>query len=120
MHASDSNKIPCVRALLKHGVETEAVNHTGRTALSQAAANGHKIPVKLLLKAGANINSQDVSGNTPLARAAAAKHDAVVRFLLENGADPNLVDEDETPFEKARDRHLDDVVKVFQEVLKFG
>ncbi|KAL8793017.1 MAG: hypothetical protein Q9195_004421 [Heterodermia aff. obscurata] len=121
MHASEENKIPCVRALLKHGVETEAVNNMGGTALSQAAVHGHKIPVKLLLKAGANINTQDSSGNTPLARAAAAKHDAVVRFLLENGADPDLADEDEeTPFEKARDRHLDDVVKVFQEVLKLG
>ena len=121
MHASEENKIPCVKALLKHGVETEAVNNTGGTALSQAAAHGHKIPVNLLLKAGANVNTQDSTGNTPLARAAAAKHDAVVRFLLENGADPDLADEDEeTPFEKARDRHLDDVVKVFQEVLKLG
>ena len=121
MHASSENNIACVRDLLKHGVEIEAVNITGATALSQAAAHGHKIPVKLLFKAGANINTQDSSGNTPLARAAAAKHDAVVRFLLENGADPDLADEDEeTPFEKARDLHLDDVVKVFQEILKIG
>ena len=73
------------------------------------------------MKAGADINIQDRGGNTPLARAAAGGHDAVVRFLLENGANPDIADEDEeTPFEKSRDQHLDGVVKVFQEVLKMG
>ena len=74
---------------------------------------------KILLKNKANINAQDEKGNTPLALAAANNHDAVVRFLLESGADAELGDEDEeTPFEKARDKHMDQIVGVFREVLK--
>lgn len=62
---------------------------------------------------------QDKKGNTPLALATTNNHDAVVRFLLKSGADANLPDEDEeTPFEKARDNHMDQMLEIFREVLE--
>ena len=105
--AADAGHTKSVRMLLDKGASLKHADNEGRTALSLAAAKGHKVVVKLLLKNGAAINAQDKKGNTALAVAAEKGHDAVVRFLLESGADAEIADEDEeTPFEKARDGHL--------------
>ena len=117
--ASSNRHTKCVRALLAKGANVEATDKEGQTALSLAAMNGHRVVAKLLLKNKAHINVQDQKGNTPLALAFENNHDAVVRFLLESGADPDLPDEDEdedeeNPFEKARDRHMDQIVRVFR------
>lgn len=132
--ANERDQTKCIKMLLAHTppAANDIPDKEGNTALHLAAAKGNKIAAKMLLKAGAargvegnkaGINMQNKQGNTPLALASVGgseRHEAVVRLLLENGADAELSDEDqETPFEKARDRHLDTVVNVFKEVLKF-
>jgi ankyrin repeat protein len=113
--ASRKGHVKTVRLLLANGANVKHTNKLGRTALCEAATNGEKINAKLLLKHGAEIDVQDNSGNTPLALAAVGKHDAVVRLLLENKADTTIADEnEETPFEKVRDMHIDEVMKVFK------
>ena len=119
LRAADAGHTKCIRMLLGKGANLTHADHEGRTALSLAAFKGHKVVAKLLLKNNAEIDAQDKQGNTPLALAAANNHDAVVRLLLESGADADLADEDEeTPFVKARDRHMDQILTVFKEVLK--
>ncbi|MCJ1226263.1 Ankyrin repeat domain-containing protein 44 [Toensbergia leucococca] len=118
VHAILTGETNNMRLLLTKGADLEKVNQEGNTALGLAAAKGHKVMVKVLLKHGAKINVQDKKGNTPLALAVENGHDPVVRLLLENGADTEVADVDEeTPFEKARDRHLDLVLKMFRDVL---
>ena len=131
--AGEEDRTKCVKMLLGHypPAAVDIADENGNTALHLAAAKGNKIAAKMLLKGGggggaednkADINMQNQLGNTPLALAAVGggdRNEAVVRLLLESGADAELSDEDqETPFEKARDRHLDAVVGVFKEVLK--
>ena len=133
--ACEADRTKCVKLLLaqeEHAPKIELLDIDGNTALHLAAAKGNKIPAKMLLrhqqlqKEQKNvdiINVQNKKGNTALALAAVEgnsdRNEAVVRLLLENGADPAVEDEDlETPFEKARDRHLDGIVGVFKEVLK--
>lgn len=131
--ASECDQTKCMKMLLARTppADNDIADLNGNTALHLAAAKGNKIAAKMLLKGGwgrgdrdnkADINMQNKQANTPLALAAVGgseRHEAVVRLLLENGADAELQDEDEeTPFEKARDRHLDAVVGVFKEVLK--
>jgi ankyrin repeat protein len=60
-----------------------------RTALHDAAANGHKLVVKLLLERGADPNIRCEGDNaTPLHFAVEKQHFAVIRLLVEHGADP--------------------------------
>lgn len=119
LRAASHGHVKCVRMLLAKNANVRCTDNESRTALHCAAANGQKVAAKVLLKSKANINEQDKTGNSPLALAAAGNHDAVVRFLLESDADADLADEDEeTPFEKARDKPMDQIAEVFREVLQ--
>lgn len=64
---------------------------TGRTALSEAAIQGHLEVIRLLLERGADLDWRDRAvGFTPLGWAANQGHESCVEALLEAGADPNL------------------------------
>ncbi|XP_059153281.1 uncharacterized protein LOC131939048 [Physella acuta] len=82
-----------VQTLLDHGVDTEAVDVSGNTALCRAADtfedNAHL--VRLLIKAGAKVNHPNTSGLTPLMVAAQRLNVETVEVLLENAADVNEV-----------------------------
>lgn len=84
-----------VRELLGQGVNVNAVDAEGRTALDFAAFNGHLEILKDLLKAGAVVDVRDSMGRTPLMYASTGPFPESVLLLLENGADPNAVDSDE-------------------------
>ncbi len=58
-----------------------------RSALHEAAGNGHIEIVKLLLEKGADVNIRENCGATPLHRAAHGGHTKVMKILLQNGAD---------------------------------
>ena len=74
-----------VEALLGMGVNVNAADAEGRTALVFAAFNGHSNILLELLEAG---------DFTALMHAAAEGHLEVVKVLLANGADPGLKDID--------------------------
>lgn len=83
-----------LKRLLEDGVDLEAKDKYGRTALSRAAREGYQKGVESLIESGANLDSKDMNGWTPLSWAAYNGHETVVESLLEKGA--NLESRDES------------------------
>ena len=79
-----------VRRLLKEGVEVNARDGDGATALLWASYRDAGETVDALLRAGANVNLANDLGATPLWAASQNGSAAMVRRLLEAKADPNL------------------------------
>jgi uncharacterized protein len=78
-----------VRALLQTGVNVNAAQVDGTTALHWAAYNEDAETVALLLRAKANVNAVNRYGVPPLALACTNGNAAIVKLLLEAGADAN-------------------------------
>lgn len=64
------------------------VNHTGWTALHYAASRGRLEVVRTLVDHSAYIDAQSPNRTTPLMMAARAKSREVCQFLIDEGADP--------------------------------
>jgi ankyrin repeat protein len=67
--------------LLKEEPDINATTDDGRTALHEAAANGHDGVVRLLLESNADIEMKDAEGLTALYDAESNGHEEVVRLL---------------------------------------
>jgi ankyrin repeat protein len=78
-----------VRTLLETGVDVNASQVDGTTALHWAAYHDDAEMVALLVEAGADVNAVNEYGMPPLAQACVNGDAAVVKLLLEAGADPN-------------------------------
>ncbi len=92
--ALENSRTDIFKALLDFGVDVNARNETGRTALT--AAVGGKTEelaftmTKFLIDSGANVNTKTTDdAATPLMFASQAPYKSVIRLLLENGADIN-------------------------------
>lgn len=81
-----ADDIENVREMIKGGVDVNAPNQQGSTALHIAALNGRLTLVEELLKNGAQVNITNRWGYTPLQDAIRNKQKEVKQFLLENGA----------------------------------
>lgn len=105
-----------VASLLKNGVDVNAAQSDGATALHWAAYLNDAETTGLLLRAGANVNARNDLGVTPLALAAQQGGAAVIEQLLKAGAKPNdpvnFVDAGETPLMHAARSGSVDAVKV--------
>jgi ankyrin repeat protein len=75
-------------ALIAQGVDVNAAQVDGMTALHWAAYHDDLETAKLLVKAGASVKAANRYGVTPLALACANGNEAMVTLLLEAGADP--------------------------------
>ena len=80
-----------VRALLGRGVDVNASEPDGTTALHWAAHQGDLDVLDLLLGAGVNVRAANRYGVTPLPLACENGNAAVIERLLIAGADPNVV-----------------------------
>ena len=78
-----------VRALMKPGVDVNAPDGDGSTALHWASYRDDLESTDLLIRAGANVNAANALGATPLWIASENKNAAIVRSLLAAGGNPN-------------------------------
>jgi ankyrin repeat protein len=92
-------------------------DYNGRTALHEAAYEGHTTTVEILIALGADVNSKDHKDNTPLHDASHKGHGDVVNILLANSAKPDDKNVDgKTPLDMARKRR--DIVELLCETLE--
>lgn len=72
-----------IKKLIDAGVDLDAQNNCGETALMRAASNGTAQVVKLLLKAGSNVFLLDRSGKNALYWASSMNRDFIVQILAQ-------------------------------------
>jgi uncharacterized protein len=87
--AAERRDRAALRAELTRGVDVNAAQVDGTTALHWAVHYDDAETAALLVKAGANVNAVNRYGVPPLALACTNGNAAVVRLLLEAGADAN-------------------------------
>ncbi|KAK4209963.1 ankyrin repeat-containing domain protein [Rhypophila decipiens] len=95
-HASISGHKAVMEYLMSKGVNLNAVDNLGRSALMRACEAGHLELVKILLMAHrsdikSEINKRDRSGRTAFDLAAENGDAKVLEYLLLHGADPQMV-----------------------------
>jgi uncharacterized protein len=90
IEAAKSVDKDALRTLLKQGVNVNAVEADGATALHWASYRDDLEGADLLIRAGARVNVANDLGATPLWTASLNGSAAMVRRLLDAGADPNL------------------------------
>jgi ankyrin repeat protein len=110
--AAERRDRAAIRAELGRGVDVNATQVDGTTALHWAAYYDDAETAALLVKSGANVNAANHYGVPPLTLAATNGNAAIVRLLLEAGADPNAVTKGgETPLMLAARSGSVDAVK---------
>lgn len=87
--AAEKQDAAAVRALLEKGVDVNAPQADGMTALHWAAYHDDSGTAKLLVAAGADAQAANRYGVTPLSLACTNGNTAIVELLLEAGVDPN-------------------------------
>jgi ankyrin repeat protein len=85
--AAEQRDKATVRTLLQTGVDVNAAQVDGTTALHWAAYHDDTEMAALLARAGADVNAVNRYGVPPLAQACANGNAAIVKLLLEAGAD---------------------------------
>jgi ankyrin repeat protein len=100
-----------VTAFLAAGIDPNARDAGGNTALMNAAAGGHLEVVRLLIEKGAHVNVTGSRGMTPLAAAILNDHSDVVALLLDARADLTAPTVDREPLLLAIRAHRPQEVK---------
>jgi len=94
--AAEAARLDAVRRALEGGVDVDAADAEGRTALMMAAFEGHTEVVRLMLEHGASPDLRDGAGRTALMYAASGPFAETVEVLLEGGAGVDLADQEES------------------------
>ena len=89
--AIKNDHIGVVKVLLEYGVNTEARDRFGRTALLCACVKGSYAVAKLLLDHGSCVDAVDDKGNNCLRLAILRKDGALEKLLLDRGASNTLL-----------------------------
>jgi len=87
--AAETGNIESLKSTLAAGVDVDATNIFGTTALMRASSRGDVEMVRVLLSCGADPNRARNDTFTALALAAFFGHQGVVKCLVEHGADAN-------------------------------
>ncbi len=91
--AASRGDLSAVNNFIAQGVDVNAKNTNGETALLGAAFAGHQDIVKALIAQGANVNATNNFGNTAIMNAIWQMHPDIVAMLLAHGANLNAVAE---------------------------
>ena len=75
-----------VKLFLAEGMEINAKNNYGETALMAGAVSSKTYIVRVMLEKGADIKSRNKFGNTPLSYATEAGNAEIIKILKEAGA----------------------------------
>ncbi|XP_054418833.1 ankyrin repeat domain-containing protein 35 isoform X2 [Pteronotus mesoamericanus] len=90
-----SSQPQCVKVLLQHGANEDAVDAENRSPLHWAASSGCASSVLLLCDHEAFLDVLDNDGRTPLMIASLGGHAAICSQLLQRGARVNVTDKDD-------------------------
>ena len=85
--AAQKGDTETVNVLIKTGVDVNAQDEEGYTALTYAAERDHREIVNALIAAGAEVNAQTKAGATALKYAAEKDHTEIVDLLQAAGAE---------------------------------
>jgi ankyrin repeat protein len=88
--AAVRGNVEALERLLEQGVDVDARDQYGQTALMLAAFHGHTPAVRVLAARGADLNWRAKYNLTALMLAAIGNHAEVVRALLDAGADSSV------------------------------
>lgn len=77
------NAFSSAKTLVALGVDVDAQNLSGKTALSDACRSAKKDMAILLIRSGADINATDATGRTVLMDAISSSNEDMVRLLLQ-------------------------------------
>ncbi len=87
---AEKGDIEAAKLFISEGININALDNEGQTALMRASLFGHTKMVKLLLDHGADIKIRNKeTHSTALMEAVAGNHVDVIRLLDQNGADVN-------------------------------
>ncbi|XP_078097328.1 uveal autoantigen with coiled-coil domains and ankyrin repeats protein-like isoform X3 [Mustelus asterias] len=92
--AAAKGDVPCINAMLSHGVDVAAIDAAGRSVLHLAARNGQPLCLQRLLQQNCPVDSVDLRGRSALHDAAVAGCPACVKLLLDHEAAVNVKDGD--------------------------
>ncbi|MBR1404292.1 MAG: ankyrin repeat domain-containing protein [Treponema sp.] len=84
------NAFTSAKTLIALGVDVDAQNLSGKTALSDACRSAKKEMAVLLIQNGADINSTDATGRTVLMDAISSNNEDMVKLLLGYGANVQI------------------------------
>lgn len=96
---------------LKRGANINATSE-GESALSRAAANGHKEIVLLLFAKGADLNAVNQQGETAFVQAAKNGHQEIVRILLSHADSVASGPPGEDALKKAAENGHEEIVRM--------
>lgn len=85
-HCIKHQNVEAVNALIKAGVDTNAISKKGVTPISAAAHKGNVLIMQMLVESGSNVNQANQSGSTALIQASHFGHLGAVDLLLHNDA----------------------------------
>ncbi len=89
MLAAGTGDMETIRLFLDAGMDVNARNELGRTALYMAALGGHEAAVRLLAASGADVNAEERNGHNALDAAKAHGFPALAELLRDLGARPS-------------------------------
>ena len=93
VRSAEKGDLKAVELFLAAGIDVNAQNASGFTALMAAAKNGRMEVVNKLLDQKVNVDAQSKQGVTALMLAAENNQSEIVNLLLKKNADPNLQDQ---------------------------